>query len=78
MKQQYSRPSRTLTLNTHSGTSHLRLEEIVAVRVGTYQSRESGQSQVDVFTQFHIFTVDCADEAAAILMANEIHDLMGQ
>jgi hypothetical protein len=73
-QQQYSRPSRTLTLNTHGGTSHLRIEQIVAVR----STKDNGQSQVDVFTEFHIFTVDCADEAAAKLLASEIHDLMGQ
>jgi hypothetical protein len=61
-------------LNTHGGISHLRLEQIVAVRA----TKDNGQSQVDVFTQFHIFTVDCEDEAAANLMAAEIHDLMGQ
>ncbi|MCP4125252.1 MAG: hypothetical protein GY751_26265 [Bacteroidetes bacterium] len=74
MKQQYSRPSRTLTLNTHGGLSHLRLEQIVAVRA----TNDNGISQVDVFTQFHIFTVDCEDEAASKLLASEIHDLMGQ
>jgi len=77
MKQQYSRPSRTLTLNTHGGTSHLRIERIVAVRATT-EGGNGGHSQVDVFTQFHIFTVDCEGEAAANLMAAEIHDLMGQ
>ena len=61
-------------MNTHGGTSHLRIEQIVAVR----STKDNGQSQVDVFTEFHIFTVDCADEAAAKLLASEIHDLMGQ
>ena len=73
-QQQYSRPSRTLTLNTHGGTSHLRIEQIVAVR----STFESGIAAVDVFTQFHIFTVDCADETAAITLASDIHDLMAQ
>ena len=73
-QQQYSRPSRTLTLNTHGGTSHLRIEQIVAVR----STNDSGQSQVDVFTDYQIFTVDCADESAATVLAAEIHDLMGQ
>ena len=69
-QQQYSRPSRTLTLNTHGGTRHLRIEQIVAVR--------ATNDMVDVFTQFHIFTVDCSDEDAAMTLASDIHDLMAQ
>ena len=69
-QQQYSRPSRTLTLNTHGGTSHLRIEQIVAVR--------ATDDMVDVFTQLHIFTVDCSDEDAAMTLASDIHDLMAQ